>query len=257
MKKIFLIILLLLFSNNLFSQGRKYTNNSTTGTSIDTVVFTSQVKSGTDTTTKKVGAVSILIYSYGASTDTLWYWTDRYAFTGDKGILVGKQSVEIQAKNKTIDTLYLKGNATISRNIIAGFNDEIRLNDNRILDALPKIDTTNARLDVIKYAVDELETALNQINNKTGSSVLKGFKTGTVGTAADSIEFSGSSNEVTIDFSLGAGSLDTLYIADNSGFTGAVLKLTGGRNFNWQLLYTSKIYFKASGSSKPYAIAVR
>ena len=106
--------------------------------------------------------------------------------------------------------------------------------------------------DSISARLSRLEDLTKTIN----SSVLKGFKTGTVGTAYDSLNFSGNSNEVAIDFSLGAGSVDTLYVSGNNTFTGVVLQVVGGRTFNWNLLYTSTIYFKAN-ATKPYSIAIR
>jgi len=106
--------------------------------------------------------------------------------------------------------------------------------------------------DSISARLSRLEDLTKTIN----SSALKGFKTGTVGTAYDSLNFSGNSNEVTIDFSLGAGSVDTLYVSANNVFSGIVLRIVGGRTFNWNLLYTSTIYFKAN-AIKPYSIAIR
>ena len=363
MKKLFLLIIILFFAsnipNNLFGQARKYVSNSTTGTTVDTIVFTQQVKSGTDTTTKKTGVASIQILSYGATTDTLKYWTDRYGFATDKGILVGKQKVEIIVKGtKMIDTLYLQGNATITRSITAGFIDEISIEDYSVLSGastsaiqttqqtsldstaarglrietkllagvgvtgtfwqgtqpisaltndtitvigtfwqgtqpisaaslpLPSGASTSAIQTTQQTSIDsvagrelrietKVSTAANQITEiarmdtmsarllrledltKTiNSSALKGFKTGTVGTAYDSLNFSGNSNEIAIDFSLGAGSVDTLYVANNNAFTGVVLRIVGGRTFNWNLLYTSNIYFKAN-AIKPYSIVVR
>ncbi|MFH2031997.1 MAG: hypothetical protein ABIJ40_15480 [Bacteroidota bacterium] len=180
MKKILFLIVILFFAsnipNNLFGQARKYVSNSTTGTTVDTIVFTQQVKSGTDTTTKKTGVMSIQILSYGATTDTLKYWTDRYGFIRDKGILVGKQKAEIVVKGtKTIDTLYLQGNATITRSITAGFIDEINIEDYSVPSGastsenqsiqITRADTTIASSKRIETYVDGIEATLNQINN--------------------------------------------------------------------------------------------
>ncbi|MBU1449237.1 hypothetical protein KKF45_05325, partial [Patescibacteria group bacterium] len=312
------LIVILFFANNLFGQARKYVSNSTTGTTVDTIVFTQQVKSGTDTTTRKTGVASIQILSYGALTDTLKYWTDRYGFATDKGILVGKQKVEIIVKGiKTIDTLYLQGNATITRSITAGFLDEINIEDYSVLSGastsanqitqITRADTLNAELTVVRYAIDQLEgyvdgletntnnTKLNidtlrtlvdqlegyldnvetnqttqiasadsiaarllRLENSSGASSLLAYKGGLVGTAVDSVVFTGTTRYVNINFGIGATNLDTLFISSTSTFTtNTFFAVIGGFSFADALAYISKIYFKASGTNKQYQIIAR
>jgi len=238
----YILIILVLTAVSGLSQSRWYYNLSTsTSANVDTITFTSQLKSSSDTSTIKYKARSIVIKFYGNSNDTLKYRTARDGFVHDIGYIIGKGQVNLNNVSFPYDTLYLQSDSGKKRLVWACYNGDCIFDDNQLL--------------------DNIESTLNQINNRDATPFIKSWSSNsTSATAWDTLTFLHYTNTDTTAFNsqktfvLNDGvSTDTLWIHKGddtpSKTSPNTIILTGGEGFTF---YKSRatIHTIANGTVK-------
>jgi len=238
----YILIILVLTAVSGLSQSRWYYNLSTsTSANVDTITFTSQLKSSSDTSTIKYKARSIVIKFYGNSNDTLKYRTARDGFVHDIGYIIGKGQVNLNNVSFPYDTLYLQSDSGKKRLVWACYNGDCIFDDNQLL--------------------DNIESTLNQINNRDAAPFTKSWRSNTTSTTSwDTLIFKHYTATDTTAFNSqktlyinDGGAADTLWIhegSDAASTTSAnTIVLTGGENYT---SYNNRaaVHIRSSGTIK-------
>ena len=196
-----------------------------------------------DTLNAEITAIRYMI-------DQLEAYTDRLEALGDT------TNAELTAVRYAVDQLegYVDGLETNTNNTKLNI-DTLRTLVDQLEGYLDNVET-NQTTQIA--SADSIAARLLRLENSSGASSLLAYKGGLVGTAVDSVVFTGTTRYVNINFGIGATNLDTLFISSTSTFTtNTFFAVIGGFSFADALAYISKIYFKASGINKQYQIIAR